>query len=195
MVAFSDLQVLDKNYRDFATSHPVTYDVDLLDKTKIFGSLDRQALDYVFSEGKVAYNHDWSVTADILQQEKYRHLQTDLIVFAYSQTGVAHDGRKFVAAFEHARYPVFGMQFHPEVVQYERRLDDAYVDRSSASIRFAADIIETMVELSRQHALQVDDIPSWIKPHFASFMQSIRAGMVGYSRIYLLNNLYRDVDE
>ncbi|KAL4718800.1 hypothetical protein ACJJTC_018331 [Scirpophaga incertulas] len=46
---------------------------------------------------------------------------------SYDQNGV-----KFIASFEHRRYPFYGTQFHPEKVMYEWKRSEYFVHTANA---------------------------------------------------------------
>ena len=65
-------------------------------------------------QGKVYYWHTWGVSYDTLDKEEYKHLYDEFLVMGHSKTGINHDEIKFVAVVEHRKYPIYGVQFHPE---------------------------------------------------------------------------------
>ena len=184
-MAFSDPKVLTAGFNDKYQSHPVVVDPAVWPQSRFFSKLKKEVTAATFEQGHVYYWHTWGIRYESLDEPQYAHLKDELLILAHSREGAQHDGQKFVALFEHRKYPIYGSQFHPEKLQYEANASNGFLDRSATSLKFVIELIHQFVDEARAEAKTYSDIPEWIKPYFSFMNTAALTGYDGSERSYV----------
>ena len=141
-----DLTLVQDGFNDYGVHSIQFFLTDFIKKSKV---LSRGNLaDYVqaFKEPYFIYQHRFGIAPEHFM--KYPELVKNYNLLATSKTD---SGLEFVTIIEHKKYPIFGVQFHPEKNQWERR-SDHYINlnREFSTQSVTSSLIRNMVDYIRE---------------------------------------------
>lgn len=193
MMRYGTNPILTNGFNDLTIDHPIILNETAFMSSKFFSKLDQATMRKVFMKPAMYYTHNLGVKYDTLRMPEFTRIFDEMLILGSSRTGVHHDGIQFVTLVEHRRYPVYGVQFHPEKTLYERQDPYGFLDRSSESIALSTDIAYTFVDIARENAKQYPDIPEWIKPYIATYWTPINTAYDHFEKVYIVPNFYSPV--
>ncbi len=85
-------------------------------------------LDYMSTNNVFHYGHRWGFLMDKMKNDDYVKANIDIVA-----TVVTKHSQEVIAAFQHKKYPYFGIQFHPEAAQFAHD-DGCVVDTTDLSL-------------------------------------------------------------
>lgn len=171
------VSLLDCNIDDEDTNHVVTPTADF-SKSKIWHKLDKDIVNAGLSEGNLYYSHGSGFRPrDLLNNPTFN---ANCIITA---TSIAKDGTEFAAMVEHRKYPFFANQWHPEKTQFER-LGPIWLTRDSATTRFTADFIMTVVDQIRQYGKPLSAVDALTRAYFEVYQVPQRAAWEDFEQVY-----------
>lgn len=168
---------------DITKEHPVIVEEDAFKESKFFSKLDQKILRTTFEKGSVYYAHDLGFDYTTLAKPEFSKVKEDLLILGHS---FSDTNLKFVAFFEHKKYPVYATMFHPEKVLFERGEIYRFLDRSTEALDFSADVAESFVELARANSREYSSFPTWLKPFFSSFWTPVQTFSTNFERIFVM---------
>ena len=120
-----DVKVLDKfNSRGIQSPIELTND-----SGRLFGELDFQEFD---GKNITAQFHYFGV--GYKEYEKYPILMN---FFTITSTAKDLDGKVYINSVEAKNYPIYAVQFHPEMVPYFLKLDESAIPRNFYAVKFS----------------------------------------------------------
>jgi gamma-glutamyl hydrolase len=194
-VAFSDGKILTYGFSDTYKCHPVEIEESEFTKSRFFSKLNQRVAKEVFSTPTVYYWHNFGISPDTLKLPEYAQMHDHFSFPGFSKTGDNHNEKPFATLLEHKKYPLYGTQFHPEKIQFERGENGSFIDRSAKSVMFAFDMALQLVEIARQHASHDHAEPEWLKPFFSCYMTPVISHYADYEHIYVMPRLFDDCAE
>lgn len=109
-----DTKVL-THFKSWNMQSSIEFNVDEIKKTKMFEDFHLNDFNNLKNLNLTAQLHNLGV--DPKTYEQYPKLKE---FFKITSTGKDLDGKTYINSFEAIKYPIFGVQFHPELVSYER---------------------------------------------------------------------------
>jgi hypothetical protein len=140
------------NVRDFGSGfddinevHSVKVDSGLFRKSKLFGLMDYYKSMYVLGKDRMMYDHDHGISPEVLLSDKVLSGRLDIV-----GTSVGSNGKEYVAIVKHKKLPFYGVQFHPEKSQFEKKFSaNDVINRNKETIDVSSDFIKSWVEENR----------------------------------------------
>jgi gamma-glutamyl hydrolase len=96
----------------------------------MFRNIDNNLIDWVMNRKVLRFNHRWGVAPD-----KFRRLRRISRKLRITSTGLDREGKEFVNSFEGIKYPLYGVQYHPEKNKFNFKHRE--IDHSQNSIMFS----------------------------------------------------------
>lgn len=180
--------VLSCQFDDIQRDHTVVKNTTNFPNSKIWNSLNKDDMNYVFDQGYVFYDHNCGVDIDHFFQ--YPKANQNAMVTGVSKNDM---GVEFIAMAEDRKYPFFATQWHPEKNQFERGPDNAWLDKSSITIRFLSEIIQEVIDRVRPTSRTLDQIPMSVRPYFSMYQTPIIVGYNNFERVYLTQRIIADL--
>lgn len=178
-----DTKILTCDFDDLHKEHIVNYQQSVLEKSKLWNDLDQTNLEYVFNNGYVLYDHNCGFTPDAFN--KSDAFKKGFVV----GTSTADNGKEFVSIVEDKKYPFFASQFHPEKNQFERVEVNSFLDKSTETISFLSQIIQTLVDRVRSNASSYNNIPETLLPYFSTLHTPLLTYWTHFERMYVMNRV------
>ncbi|XP_063827781.1 gamma-glutamyl hydrolase-like [Ostrinia nubilalis] len=122
---------------------PIYY-ADGFRNSKLFAGASDDVLDILKNEAVTVNAHKFCITDENL---KAFNLTKDWLVSSYSDDIY---GAKFIASIEHTRYPFYALQFHPEKIFFEWKLQRGY-PRTETAMRASKYFMDFFVSECRKN--------------------------------------------
>jgi gamma-glutamyl hydrolase len=190
MMRYGGNAILTNGLNDSHIDHPIILNETAFISSKFFSKLDQSIMRGVLNKPAMYYSHNLGIRYDTLKLPEFLRIYDEVLLLGSSKTGIHHDGSEFVAMIEHKRYPIYGVQYHPEKIMFERQNHYWFMDRSTESLILSNDIIATFVDIARETSKQYPSIPDWFKPHIATYWTPINTGNSNFESMYVLPRYY-----
>ncbi|OWF39743.1 Gamma-glutamyl hydrolase [Mizuhopecten yessoensis] len=137
-------------------------------QSRLFADLPTDILTSLTLFNVTANHHNWGLSPKTFSQNQalqsfYRALSTN----------VADNGKDFISTFEAIKYPIYGVQWHPEKVPYDWDLNDA-LSHTKRGVKVTQYFADFFVEECRKSDHQFPDINTQLStvisnyhPHFS----------------------------
>ena len=123
-----DLTVIQGGFNDRGLHSVEFLPTDFMTKSKVLSRGNLNDYIKVFQKQYIFYQHDFGITPEHFM--KYTELVKNYNILATSKTD---SGLEYATIIEHKKYPIFGVQFHPEKNAWERR-SDHYISLNRESL-------------------------------------------------------------
>jgi gamma-glutamyl hydrolase len=132
--------------------------------SKMFSLFSEEDFNNVSTQPITAHFHNLGTSV-----EKFLEYENLSSFFKITTLGSDRQGKEFIATFEAIKYPIYGPQFHPEKVPYDRRVKDV-IPRTIAAVRVSQNFGDFFIEEARKNdnkflpedALKYDFIDSFV---------------------------------
>lgn len=132
-------------FDDINEVHSVKVDSGLFRKSKLFGLMDYYKSMDVLGKDRMIYHHDHGISPEMLLRDKLLSGRLDIV-----GTSVGSNGKEYVAIVKHKKMPFYGVQFHPEKSQFEKKYSaNDVINRNKETIDVSSDFIKSWVEENR----------------------------------------------
>jgi gamma-glutamyl hydrolase len=183
---FAGPSILARKLNDLFVDHPIIVDEAALAASQYFGRVEREFGDAAYKNGTMFFYHNNGILLETLEDPRFKQVKEQFSVIGHSRTGPGHDGPAFVSLVEHKKYPFFGTQFHPEKLQYEKGPVYRFLDRSQATLEYAASLSYEFVDIAKANTSPLKSKPDWLRPFFSVHHVPIRSMYSDFDRIFLL---------
>jgi gamma-glutamyl hydrolase len=183
-----NLNILSCGFNDLMRDHPIVKNETNFQTSSFWTSLNQNNLNYVFDNGFVFYDHNCGISPKSYFANQNLTENTKLLATSFTDAGV-----EFVTMLEDKKYPFYATQWHPEKNMFERGPAYAFLDKSTPTVQFLSDIIQTLIDKVRQTAKPLSDIPKSIWPYFSIYQTPLMVTYANYERIYLQQRFLSDI--
>lgn len=182
MIEASHRLVLTFDFDNKDVGVPIKLDEKLFPKSRVFCKLDQDLLRRNYQRGYVHYWHTFGINLKNLEKEEFKQIREEYNILGTSES--EKDGQKVecIALVEHKKYPIFGTQYHPEK---NPQWHDGLI--------LGEQLADVFVEMARPAAKLPEEVPSWIKVFFSTYMVPQPAPNNNNCKVYLMPNLYAPV--
>lgn len=149
-ILVNSVSILD-SFNAYDYRAPLIFNQEKIRKTKMFADLDDRDINDIITKNVTSQYHHYGVSP----QSYYVHKILKKF-FRITSLAKDKDGKNYVASIEGRRYPIYAIQFHPEMVQFTKD-DRKGVATISEAVKFSESLSSFFIKESVKNNNRMED--------------------------------------